>query len=265
MMRNILLIVSGCLFLGCSSDSATKTENNPVSGMKASETKLVTEARTGFVGEPNKLTEEEKADGWELLFDGKNFDKWTEVGSDELPENGWAIENGAMVRAEGGNILTREEYSDFDLRFEFNLTPEANSGIKYFVTKLKNKENGAVVTNGPEYQIIDDFKNPDVKDQENEMEKSAAAYLLYAPENKNLLPAGQWNSGRIVADGRQVEHWLNGEKVLNYERGSEDFRKRREGTKFKNYEKYGEVQEGHILLTDHNDKVYFRNLKIKRL
>lgn len=261
MMKSILFIAAGCLFLGCSSNSTTHTEDKRNANSGGREAELTAEAKL-TAGKQNMLTKEEKEDGWELLFDGTNTDKWTAVDSEVFPENGWAIENGALVLAEGGNIITRDVYSDFDLKFEFNMTPAANSGIKYYVTKLKNKESGAVVNNGPEYQIIDDFS---IDEGANETEKTAAVYLLYEAVNKELLPPGQWNTGRIVSKDKQVEHWLNGVKVLSYERGSEDFRKRREGTKFKNYDAYGEVPDGHIYLTDHGDKVYFRNLKIKRL
>ena len=250
------------LFFSCSSNSTTDVESKKKDGLEA---EASIETSSEFSNEPNTLSDGEKAEGWELLFDGKNFDKWTKVDSDQFPENGWVVENDALVLAEGGNILTREKFSDFDLKFEFNLTPGANSGIKYFVAKLKNRENGAEVTNGPEYQIIDDFSNKDVKDDPDETVKTAALYLFYVPENKKLLPPGEWNTGRIVAKDKHVEHWLNGVQVLSYERGSEDYRKRREETKFKNYEEYGEVPSGHIYLTDHGDKVYFRNLKIKRL
>ncbi len=255
-MKYLLLLASGCFFIGCSSDP-----NADARDASATDTEKISSLPAG----PNTLTAAEEADGWTLLFDGTNTDQWTAVGSDSFPENGWIIENDALVLAEGGNIISREEYGNFDLRFEFNLTPAANSGIKYYVTKLTNKESGREVTNGPEYQIIDDFNNSDVKDQEDEREKSAALYLMYAPSDKNLLPAGQWNTGRIVSKDKKVEHWLNGVRVLSYERGSPDFRKRKEATKFKNYSAYGETERGHILLTDHGDKVYFRNIKIRPL
>lgn len=255
-MKNIFLILLMFLYPGCSSNTSLENENANVSENSDDGLESVSNS---------DLTGEGEGNDWEFLFDGTNTDKWTGVNSDQFPENGWIIEDSALVLAEGGNIITREKYGDFDLRFEFKLTPAANSGIKYFVTKLKSRENGNEVTNGPEYQIIDDFNNPDVKEQGDEKEKTAAVYLLYAPVNKKLLPAGQWNTGRIISKDKQVEHWLNGIKVVSYERGSQDFRSRREDTKFRNYESYGEVPEGHILLTDHHDKVYFKNIKIKRL
>lgn len=164
-----------------------------------------------------------------------------------------------------GDIITREMYSNFELELDFNLTYGANSGIKYFVGKIKDKKSGKIVINGPEYQIIDDYNHPEVKDHKHDVSATASCYLLYTPHNIKLYPAGQWNHVRIIAKGKHVEHWLNGVKVLSYERGSDDFHKRKSTTKFTDYEEYGELPGGHILLTDHNDKVYFRNIRIKRL
>ena len=206
-------------------------------------------------------------DDWEVLFDGKSVDKWKGKSEDGFPEKGWKIENGLLFLDEkgGGDIITREKYSDFELVFQFNLTEGANSGIKYFVGTIVNQESGNKMVNGPEYQIIDDYNNTHVKDDPNGLSSTASAYLLYAPKNKKLNPPGQWNTGRIVSKNGTVEHWLNGERVVKYKRGSKDFLKRKAETKFKNDINYGELESGHILLTDHNDKVYFKEIKIRRL
>jgi hypothetical protein len=203
---------------------------------------------------------------WEILFDGSNMDKWRGKTSPEFPSQGWKIEGDQLfLDGKGGDIITREKYGDFELVFEFNLTEKANSGIKYFVDEVLNEESGNTMINGPEYQIIDDFKHPEIMKDPDGLSSTASAYLLYAPENKELKPAGEWNTGKIVAKGKKVEHWLNGVKVVSYERGSEDFHQRKSETKFKNDRNYGEFKEGHILLTDHNDRVYFRNIKVRRL
>jgi hypothetical protein len=184
----------------------------------------------------------------------------------EPPKAGWKIENGTLyMTGEGGDIITKKKYGNFELVFDFKLTKEANSGIKYFVDEVVNEETGREMINGPEYQIIDDFNNAVVSKEPNSTKSAAAAYLLYPPENKKLNPAGEWNSGKIIAKNRIVEHWLNGVKVVSYERGSEDFLKRKALTKFKNDKNYGEFEKGHIMLTDHNDLVYFRNIKIREL
>jgi len=216
-----------------------------------------------------KYSNQEKSKGWEVLFDGKNTDKWRGLNSDTFPSHGWAIEEGTLFvenHKKGEDIITREEYSNFELVFDFKLTYAANSGIKYFVGKIKNNNTGKIEWNGPEYQIIDDYNHPEVKNHKHEKGSTAALYLIYAPKNKKLQPAGQWNYAKIIVKGNHVEHWLNGVKVVSYERGTKDFRRRMATTKFKDYDNYGELPSGHIMLTDHDgDKAYFRNIKIKRL
>lgn len=213
-----------------------------------------------------KIVSGNQSYGWEILFAGNSMEKWRAKNGTQFPSGGWKIENSTLFLAgKGGDIVTKEKYSNFELVFEFNLTEGANSGIKYFVDRITNSETGNSMINGPEYQIIDDLNNTSVKDDPNGLSSTAAAYLLYPPENKRLYPAGEWNTGKIIARGKTVEHWLNGERVLKYKRGSKDFLKRKAKTKFKNDEEYGELKSGHILLTDHNDRVYFRNIKIRRL
>lgn len=215
--------------------------------------------------QPEMKTELVDNEGWTVLFDGSNTDHWIELGQDKFPRNGWVIEDGALVLNKGGNIITREQYADFELEFEFNLTEGANSGIKYYVAEVTNGKNGKTVMNGPEYQIIDDVDNPDIQEREDETVTTAALYLFYEPQDKQLNPAGEWNSGKIISQNGQVEHWLNGVKVVSYQRGGADYLARKAETKFRDYEAYGEVEQGHIMLTDHNDKVYFRNIRVKRL
>ncbi len=204
---------------------------------------------------------------WEVLFDGSGVDKWRGKTDLRFPAKGWKVENGLLFLEErgGGDIITKEKYGSFDLIFEFNLTNGANSGIKYFVDTLRIRGKENIVVNGPEYQIIDDYNNSQIKKDPNGLSSTASAYLLYSPKNKKLNPPGDWNVGRILVKGNKVEHWLNGKKVLTYYRGSRDFFDKKEVTKFKDIEKYGELESGHILITDHSDKVYFRNIKIKRL
>ncbi|MDB5275426.1 MAG: hypothetical protein JWR61_381 [Ferruginibacter sp.] len=212
---------------------------------------------------------EKKSGRWEILFDGKNTDQWKSINADSFPSHAWKIEDGTLSvdnHAKDGDIITREVYADFDLLFDFKLTDGANSGIKYFVDYIKDNTSGKMLYNGPEYQVIDDYNHPYLKDKQHPDATTAALYLIYAPKNKKLFPAGEWNSGRIVAKGNHLEHWLNGIKVVSCERGSKDFRDRMAITKFNSYDHYGELPAGHIMLTDHDgDKVYFRNIKIKRL
>ncbi len=220
---------------------------------------------------PNTLTEQEKADGWKLLFDGKTTAGWRGAHRSTFPDSGWMIENGALVvlpaaggeAKNGGDIVTVDEYSNFDLQVEFQLTEGANSGIKYFVTE-KEKPNGSAI--GLEYQILDDERHPDAKLGAHEGSRTVASlYDLIKAENKTVKPMGERNAARIISKGQHVEHWLNGVKVLGYERGSEDFRKLVAESKYKIWENFGEAPQGHILLQDHGNRVAFRNIKIKLL
>lgn len=214
------------------------------------------------------LTEKEKSEGWELLFEGEDPNiRWRSINGDAFPKEGWAVEDGSLVLLpgrKGRDIITREEFADFELMLEYKLADSANTGIKYFVSELKNAK-GKTELNGPEFQLIDDFRHETVMDGKSPETSTGSLYLLYAPKNKMLNAPGEWNRVKIVAQGNVVEHWLNGRKILTYERGSEEFRKLVDQTKFREYEGYGEASNGYILLQDHNDKAYFRSIKIKRL
>ena len=205
---------------------------------------------------------------WEALFDGSNLNKWRKASSDSVPSSGWVVEKGALsvlAGRKGGDIITRETYGDFELEWDFNLTQSANSGIKYQVNNMKNSQTGKTSPIGIEYQIIDDLNYPEVKTDPNGTSSTASAYLLYAPKGKKLLPPGQWNKARVISRGKHAEHWLNGVKVTSYERGTEDFKAKVADCKFKDYPGYGASDTGHIMLTDHGDQVYFRNIRIRRL
>lgn len=217
--------------------------------------------------EKKQILLKDQADNWEILFDGKSMEKWRGKSSADFPREGWKVQNGLLfLEGNGGDIITKEKYGDFELVFDFNLTENANSGVKYFVDTLVNRETGKIMVNGPEYQIIDDHNHPEIKKDPAGSSSTASAYLLYAPDNnKKLNPAGEWNTGKILAKDGKVEHWLNDKKVLTYQRGSRDFHARKAETKFKNDDQYGELESGHILLTDHHDRVYFRNIKIRKL
>lgn len=208
----------------------------------------------------------EKNSDWVWLFNGKNTDAWRGVHSDAFPEKGWEIISkelvtvGGDISQRGGDIITVKKYSSFDLRFEYKLTEGANSGLKYFV---KQYPSGSVL--GCEYQMIDDENNKDIKNDVDGKRLTAGLYELFEAKNKKLNPYGEWNTGRIVVDGKHVEHWLNDAKVLEYERGSDAFMEAKAKSKFKDVEDFGTMQSGHILLQDHSDKVYFRKIKIMEL
>jgi hypothetical protein len=225
---------------------------------------------------PNTLTAKEKSEGWKLLFDGKTTKGWRGAYKETFPEKGWAIEDGMLTiqKSDGsesqsfGDIVTDGEYSDFDLTFDFKLTEGANSGVKYFVVENYPKPKGSAF--GLEFQVLDDDKHPDAKLGRNGNRTVGSLYDLIPASGKKANPIGEWNTGRVLSKGKHVEHWLNGKKVVDYERGSDAFRADVAMSKYKapDYNtngRFGEAEKGHILLQDHGDRVYYRNIKIKAL
>lgn len=220
----------------------------------------------------NELTKAEKEAGWQLLFDGVSTEGWRGLHRDDVP-GCWGVVNGELVvNPEGaqsddkGDIITIKKFGDFDLTWEWKMNqPGGNSGLKYYVLEELSTGRGGI---GLEYQILDDINHEAVKSGQiktNDYHTQAALYEIYETQGeKPLRPIGEWNSSRIISKNNHVEHWLNGVKVLEYERGSDDFRARVAKSKFKNIENFGEAKEGHILLQEHGGDVAFRNIKIKR-
>lgn len=222
---------------------------------------------------PNNLTEYEKKDGWELLFDGKSPKGWRGAYKDHFPDTGWTISNGELTvlssegkeAANGGDIITLNQYRAFDLSFEFKLTPGANSGVKYFVTLSEHNQGSAI---GLEYQVLDDKLHPDAKLGRDGDRTLASLYDLIPAKKQDrfLRPIGQWNEGRVIVyPNNHVEHYLNGVKVLEYDRGSAAFKELVAISKFQVWKNFGEAKEGHILLQDHGNQVSYRSIKIKPL
>lgn len=222
----------------------------------------------------NHLDDYERKDGWKLLFNGKDAEGWRSAKAQTFPAGGWKIENGTISvlpsqgkeSANGGDIVTREEYGPaFDLSFQFKLTPGANSGVKYFVT-LKEKSDASAI--GPEYQVLDDKLHPDAKLGKDGNRTLASLYDLIRGKktDRNTRPIGEWNTGRVlVHPDNKVEYFLNGEKTLEFVRGSAAYRKLVAGSKYKDWANFGEARQGHILLQDHGNAVSFRSIKIKPL
>jgi hypothetical protein len=206
---------------------------------------------------PNELTTSEKAEGWQLLFDGKSTAGWRSFKKQTFPDKGWLVEGGVLKKVanvQGGDIITTNTFEQFDLRWEWKIPAKANNGIKYFITE----ERGGPI--GHEYQMIDDsiVKNP--------KQRTGSFYDILPPvEHSALKPPGEWNQSRVVVQGDRVEHWLNGVKVLEYELGSEKVKTAVAASKFKDVKGFGERLKGHILLTDHKDEASFRNIKIREL
>lgn len=220
---------------------------------------------------PNTLTAYEKKQGWELLFDGVSTKGWRGAYKESFPEKGWEVKDGllSVLPAEGkestngGDIVTLKEYENFELTFQFKLTEGANSGVKYYVTEKENNQGSAI---GLEFQILDDARHPDAKMGRDGNRTLSSLYdLIPAAKNKRPNAIGEWNNGRIISKNNHVEHWLNGFKVVEYERGSKEFRDIVAQSKYKIWPNFGEAQKGRILLQDHGDKVSFRNIKIKNL
>jgi Domain of Unknown Function (DUF1080) len=219
----------------------------------------------------NRLTSGEKAAGWRLLFDGKTFNGWRGFHSDKVPE-GWLIEDGCIKKAPangmlgraGGDLITADQFSDFELQIEWKLSSRSNSGIKYLVTESLPPSGRSGVSF--EYQVLDDQNHPDAKMGIDGNRTAGALYDLIAPvKERKPKPIGQFNQTRIIVRGNHIEHWLNGVKVVEFDRSSADFKQRIAQSKFKNTKGFGEAAKGHILLQDHGDAVWFRSIKIRNL
>lgn len=214
----------------------------------------------------NQLTPLEESEGWELLFDGETLSKWKAYNAEEGTA-GWTAEDGTLAAGgEGsdahGYIITKEQYDNFDLKFEWKIAEGGNSGLMYHVIESENFSTPYLT--GPEYQLIDDEGYPG---ELEEWQKAGADYAMYLPDDakKELKPAGEWNTSRIVFDNGHVEHWLNGKKLLEFEAWTDDWFERKNSGKWDNAPEYGLSSVGHISLQDHGSRVWFKNIKIKEL
>ncbi len=209
----------------------------------------------------NTLTPEEKAAGWKLLFDGQSLKGWRGYKKTTPPGPGWKVEDGLLkkvAKVSGGDIITDEQFENFELAWEWRVAVAGNNGVKYFVTEQRS---GAP---GHEYQMLDDAAHPDGKI--GPKRQTAAFYDVLPPAaDKKLNPPGAWNSSRILVQGNHVEHWLNGAKVLAYDLGSDAVKAGLAASKFKNAPGFGDKIKGHLMLTDHSDETSFRNLKLREL
>jgi quercetin dioxygenase-like cupin family protein len=211
---------------------------------------------------PNALTPEERAAGWTLLFDGKTTAGWRGFQKPAFPADGWAVEDGALkcLGRKGGDILTTETFLDFELAWEWRLSPKANTGIKYFVNEKRGNTTGAI---GHEYQIIDDA-GYDVEPL-SAKQKTGGWYDVIPPKTIPTRPIGEWNQSRVIVRGTHVEHWLNGTLVVSYDTNSAESAAGIAASKFKDVAGYADKIPTPILLQDHNTVAWFRNLKIREL
>ncbi|HEV8358425.1 MAG TPA: DUF1080 domain-containing protein [Gemmatimonadales bacterium] len=236
------------------------TRSHPAAALAALALFLPTAARAqgDKVPQPNTLTPAEVKAGWRLLFDGSTAKGWRAYASDSMP-SGWQAVDGTLTRAaKAGDIITTETWRNFELSVDWKIAPGGNSGIFYRAAP----GSGAIYYSAPEMQVLDDAAHPDGKDP---LTSAGADYGLYPAPRGVVKPAGEWNTARIVVRGNQVEHWLNGKKLLEYQLGSPDWTERVAKSKFKEWPEYGKAPEGYIGLQDHGDEVAFRNIKIRVL
>jgi hypothetical protein len=252
-----LILLAGVLTVGLSCTSGESAEN---------------------ASEHNMLTASEQEEGWTLLFNGEDFTNWTGLGRDEIPPGHWEVTDGTIHKVEsgdvptaedgqpleGGDIMTTETYRDFELKLEWKTSEGGNSGIKYNVSdSLSTTHEPQYAALGFEYQLLDDERHPDAEEANH---RAGGLYDLIAPnDRKSLKPAGEWNSARVVFRGSQGEHWLNGEKVLEFDLDSARFDSLFAESKYADIDGFRTRRAGHIVLQDHGNDFWFRNVKIREL
>jgi hypothetical protein len=222
-------------------------------------------AQTGGTPVASSLTPEEHRAGWSLLFDGRSLEGWRGYRQQNASATRWKVEDGVLTvdPADGRDtrgaldLITEDTFDSFELALEWRISPGGNSGIKYLV--LEDRD--AAI--GHEYQIIDDERHPDAK--VGAKRQTGSFYDVLAASDRPSRPAGEFNQARLVVRGRSVEHWLNGTRVLRYELGSQALQTAIDISKFKGIDRFGKPQKGHILLQDHGDRVWYRNIKIRRM
>lgn len=248
-MKNLALVFALCLIVSC---GPSKTDAPS----------LYSEVNKNAA--PNTLSDDEKKDGWQLLFDGKSTNGWHGFNMNGFPDS-WAIENesltmNSMDSAENQDILTDKKYRDFALSLEYKLTPAANSGVLYQIEE--NPKYKFAYETGPEFQVIDHEGWPDKLE---DWQINGSNYAMYPPKAKPFKPVGEWNQLLLVVKGNKVTQMLNGEIVVEYEKNSDEWNKLRNSGKWTDFPDWGKFDEGHISLQNHGTKVWYRDIKLKEL
>jgi hypothetical protein len=239
--RSLVLLV---FLLACSTESAPARE-------ACAEASLASDT-------VNVLSGAECAAGWQLLFDGKTTGGWRGYKSTGIPA-GWSVADAALTRTgAGGDIVTADQFANFELSLQWRIGPAGNSGILYRVTEAPDQ----TYQSGPEMQVLD-YRTPRHPDGKFRLTAAGAAYGIYPAPAGIVRPADEWNAARLVVNGSHVEHWLNGAKIVEYELGSPDWVTRVKASKFNEWPTYGRATSGHIALQDHGDRVSFRSIKIR--
>ncbi len=238
------LLLTACLPMLIACTASQQTEEQTAGG--TTETEMTT------------LTAEERAAGWRSLFDGATTTGWRGYKRSDVPD-GWRVIDGALTRVgSGGDIITTDQFGNFELSLEWKVQPGGNSGVFYRVTE----EGDQTYFTGPEMQVLDDERHADGKSR---LTSAGANYGLHPAPAGVVRPAGEWNEARVIANGAHVEHWLNGTKVVEYELWSDDWKERVAKSKFKDRPQYGMTKSGPISLQDHTDRIEFRNIKVRSL
>jgi len=246
--KNAFVLIFALSIISCN-NSATDSAKNDTANMDTATNKMQDETESPV-----------------SLFDGKSLSGWHGYNKTGEVKN-WAIEDGAMVclgaakDAEGGDIVSDKQYENFELSWEWKISKEGNSGVMYHV--VEDRKYKAPYETGPEYQMVDDIGFPQKLE---EWQKTGADYAMYnANEKKNLKPVGEWNSSKIIFNNGHVEHWLNGEKIVEFEAWSDDWKKKNSEGKWKDFPDYGSAKKGGIALQDHGNKAWFKNITIREL
>jgi len=258
-MKNLLLIaLSLSIIFACTNKNEEKSESNEVA--------LVY----------NTLSESEIADGWELLFDGKTFNGWRGIGLERIPEGHWKIEDNCIRKigsgevptqadgqpVKGGDLITDKTFNNFELTFEWKISKAGNSGIKYNVIEEYSIKNGSTGALGFEYQVLDDDEH---KDNLNPTHRAASLYDMIEALGKTVQPVGKFNSAKIIFNKNYGEHWLNGVKVVEYDTDSPEFQSFFEKSKYHKHDDFTQHKIARIVLQDHGDDCWYRNIKIRKL